>query len=1093
MQILSAQSKRFPLRAQRWSWALVLACGLMLGYYVQQTYFSPKQRQYQLDFGDARWIEPQQVSPVAYFRKEVFLNVPPEQAWLEVAASDNYRLFVNGRPVGEENGEKDWVAGIYDIKRRLKAGTNVIAVSIWRTSYPGSVQLLARGFIKEPGGGVISLLSDENWRVTPNTGIVEGSEDWTSPLVEEELWPNARRSGINGKPISIEWVRTNPLLLQLPTSGSWIMAENARTEAVFSTLINADRARQETWIQVASSGDVDLLVNGHLITPAIPSSSQGKQLPHLAIPSASPSQNPEETQPGVSGKAIEAPTKTAPTASASQNPEEAQPGVSGKAIEVPSKTASAAFEPAALYAYDISYWIKKGQNAIVAAVRADHPPACLFVSGFVVRKDGTPARFATNSAWQIGDQSAGNQHAQSQRPVELGKDGSAPWGYLHQALAKPIDRSGFATLAKSCMVISSTALAVIAVWLLISAIAADRRREPLARAMARDALFHGPIATGLLLLILPNYDLRFPTAWSFQPKFVIGAIAALLAIRLLHFWANDRTAFGLKRRMAQLRQTDLRAALPYLILAAIMLLGLGLRYHNLGYMSFDHDEMGLVKKSKGILKLGFPYELWAGQIRWATTYEAAYYPLALSGWIFGYSEWAMRLPSCIMGTLSIGIVAMMGRRLFNWRVGLFAAFVYACMPLNIRWAQNCFYLSQLQFMAMLTVWFFYEAIRLRPLHHKYLTAAAVTFCLSYLSWEGSAFLLPALFMALIVVRRGEWWWIKDFHLYRCLFFMAVVVVAQYCSRTIAAIPYLMIGSARLGATVGGPSLFFLTPAYNPRFYIDKLWLLENHVFFTIMIFLGIPFCWAQRGFRYVLTVLVMLWFLHTNFLSAMSPRYCYYYQPLLLLGGTAAAMTLYDRLVSLAHRAGNSTVARLAAHAAGLALMTLLFLQSNESLLKEYTLSSKGEQPTLMSRMNTYRYDYRGAAEYVKNHFQPGDRIVAGIPHVFEYYAGMPGDYTLDTLLQTKIGYNQLLTEPRFVDKFAGLPVVRNLTELREVISHAHRTWVVFAPYYSFENLSGPDVLDYLNQTAKVEFETYRAKVMLVERADQPKGVAKTP
>jgi len=840
------------------------------------------------------------------------------------------------------------------------------------------------------------------------------------------------------------------------------MAENAGTEAVFSTSINADHARQETWIQVASSGDVDLLVNGHAVTPAIPSSAQGKQLPHLGAPTASPSQNREETQVGVGAKGTEA----------------------------PAKTTTSLFEPAVLSAYDISYWIKKGPNAIVAAVRTDHGPACLFANGFLVRRDGSTARFETDSGWQIGDQPAGNQSAQSHRVVEFGKDGLAPWGYLSQNLARPIDRSGFATLAKSCMVITVTTIAIVAVWLLVSAIAAGRRREPLAYAMSRDALFHGPIAAGLLLLILPNYDLRFPTGWSFQPKFVIAAILALLAIRLLHLWANGRKAFGLKSRMAQLQQTEFRAVLPYLLLVAIIALGLGLRYHNLGYMSFDHDEYGLIQKSKGIYTLGIPYGLFAGEVRWATTYEAVPYPLALSGLIFGNSEWAMRLPACIMGTLCIGIIALMGRRLFNWRVGLFAAFVYACMPLNIRWGQNAFYLTQCQLMSMLTIWLFYETIRVRPLHRSYLTAASAAFCLTYLSWEGSGFLLPAFFIALIVVRWGEWWWLKEFHLYRCVFFMAAVIVAQYCSRTIASIPYLFLGSGL--SNVAGPSLFFLTPAYTPEFYIDKLWLSENHVFFTIMIFLGLPFCWAHRGFRYVFTVLVMLWILHTNFLAALSPRYCYYFQPLVILAGTAAAIMLYDRVVSLAYREGNSTVARVAAHATGLAVMTLLFLQSNEWLMKEYSLSSRGDEPGLMTRMNTYRYDYRGAAQYVKSHFQPGDAILPGIPHVFAYYAGMPGDYVLDTLLGTKTGYNQLLAEPRFVDKFAGLPVVRNLTELQEVVSRARRTWVVFAPYASFEKLSNPNVLDYLDQTGKVEFETYRAKVMLVERA-KPKTIAKTP
>src|SRR5437868_10289491 len=313
MQIVSTSYKHLPSRAQRWSWAVVLACGLLLGYYVQQTYFSPKQRQYQLDFGDAQWIESPEVAPIAYFRKEVFLSVPPVQAWLEVAATDDYEVIVNGRSIGRETGLKTRVAGIYDIKRHLKVGTNVIAVSSSRTSYPGSAQILVRGFIKEPSGKIISLISDDNWRVSSYKGIVEGSEDWTSPLVDEQVWPKARRAEINGKRVPIAWVDTNPLLLQLPSRGSWIMAENAGTETVFSTSVNADHARQETWIQLASSGDVDLLVNGHLVTPAIPSSSSGRALPHLAAPSSSPSLSPEETQSGAS--ANEAPAKTTSAAS----------------------------------------------------------------------------------------------------------------------------------------------------------------------------------------------------------------------------------------------------------------------------------------------------------------------------------------------------------------------------------------------------------------------------------------------------------------------------------------------------------------------------------------------------------------------------------------------------------------------------------------------------------------------------------------------------------------------------------------------------------------------------------------------------------
>src|SRR4030095_2892052 len=106
-----------------------------------------------------------------------------------------------------------------------------------------------------------------------------------------------------------------------------------------------------------SSGDIDLLVNGHLITAAIPSSARGKQLPHLAAPTASPSQSSEESQPAVTAEATEAPPQTSPTASPSQSPEEAQPRVSGKESQAARKTTTALFEPAILSAYDISYWI----------------------------------------------------------------------------------------------------------------------------------------------------------------------------------------------------------------------------------------------------------------------------------------------------------------------------------------------------------------------------------------------------------------------------------------------------------------------------------------------------------------------------------------------------------------------------------------------------------------------------------------------------------------------------------------------------------------------------------------------------------------
>jgi len=1076
--------RNLPPGARRGSLVLVLLCGALLGFFIFRAFASPLYRQYQLDFGAAQWIEPAEFAPVAYFRREIFLNAEPEQAWLEVAATDSFKIIINDRTVGTETNLKTRVAQIYDVKKSLKPGTNVIAISVVRDSYPGSAQLLVCGGFKEPGGKTGSFISDEQWRVTPRTGIVQGTEEWVSPLVQEQVWPNARRATIMEHPVHITWVERNPLLLRLPPSGKWITAENASREAVFSASVHAERARPETWIQVASSGSLDLLVNGKLITGMAASPLKEPKMPGLPRLTREPleKEKVEMTTPPPAIVRLPQNLKPLPTpsSSASPSPSSSPSSTAGPAHSesIPELIATSSQKPT-LDAYDISYWIKKGPNTIVATVRNTQGPARFLASGFIVRKDGSIQQFETNSDWRVGDQ----QGAQKQRAVEAGSNGSAPWGYLTQELHSPVNLSDFDVVAKPVAVILLTIVGTIALWLLVSRFVAAKTREALRYALARDALFHAPIIVGLLFLLLPRYDFRFPISWPFQPKFVVLAIVTLLGVRLFHFVPHGRITANLSARIRQLKNTVSAEALPYLLLAMIIGLGFAFRYHDFGVMSFDHDEYGEVQKSKGIWELGFPFNRVAGRIRPATTYELVPYPMAVTSRLFGESEWSIRLPAVIMGTLCIGIIALMGRRLFNWRTGLIAAFIYACLPVNIRWAQNAFHPQQCQFMAMLTFWFFYEGIRVRPFHHKYLTAASVTFCTGYLSWEGSAFILPALFLALLVVRWGEWWWLKEFHLYRCVFFMAALVIAQFSWRTLVSSPYLQIGAGV--NDLAGPSLFFLKYGWQPRFYIDHFLFAENHVFFTLMTVAGIPFCWRQPAFRYVVTLIGALLFCHTNLIAALSTRYCIYYQPLLILSGVAAIVMLYDRLLLFAEREGNSKVALGFAHTAGVAMLFLLFVQSNEWLMKLYSLSSPNATPALMTRLNTYRYDHRGAAEYVRSHLQPGDVIIAGIPHVFEHYAGIRGNYFLDTILMKKIIYNSKFAEPRFMDRFRGYAAIRSLKELREAISRGRRTWLVFVPYGGFGHLSSPEARVYLNEHAKVVFESYRGKVLLIGGENQ--------
>jgi hypothetical protein len=70
------------------------------------------------------------------------------------------------------------------------------------------------------------------------------------------------------------------------------------------------------------------------------------------------------------------------------------------------------------------------------------------------------------------------------------------------------------------------------------------------------------------------------------------------------------------------------------------------------------------------------------------------------------------------------------------------------------------------------------------------------------------------------------------------------------------------------------------------------------------------------------------------------------------------------------------------------------------------------------------------------------------------------------------------------------LPVIRNIAELKEVVNRAGRAWVVFAPYASFEMLNSPAALDYIHEHSRAEFESYRAKVFLIQGAQPQVTVA---
>ena len=106
------------------------------------------------------------------------------------------------------------------------------------------------------------------------------------------------------------------------------------------------------------------------------------------------------------------------------------------------------------------------------------------------------------------------------------------------------------------------------------------------------------------------------------------------------------------------------------VLSAIVAAGAYLRLAELGALGFrwDEDLSGLAVRA--ILEHGIP-ELPSGMIYLRGGIFS--YLMAASAWLFGFNEFALRLPSALFGVALIVVAYLFAAALFGRRVGLITA------------------------------------------------------------------------------------------------------------------------------------------------------------------------------------------------------------------------------------------------------------------------------------------------------------------------------------------------------------------------------------------------------------------------------------
>jgi 4-amino-4-deoxy-L-arabinose transferase-like glycosyltransferase len=149
------------------------------------------------------------------------------------------------------------------------------------------------------------------------------------------------------------------------------------------------------------------------------------------------------------------------------------------------------------------------------------------------------------------------------------------------------------------------------------------------------------------------------------------------------------------------------------LLCILVTLGFWLRMRDIATEAMQWDEVTGYNATLGLRERGFPslHVHPDAPVTYMATSEIVFIFTALASLVFDDARYVMRFPPVCWSTLTIVLIYLVGRRMFTRRVGLVAAAIYTLAPAVIATSNFGRYLEQLQFLTLLTVYFFWLTIR----------------------------------------------------------------------------------------------------------------------------------------------------------------------------------------------------------------------------------------------------------------------------------------------------------------------------------------------------------------------------------------------
>ncbi len=1053
-------SKFSPLRILVWV-CLLLAC-LGTNWFAYQYFLIPQPRSFVPDWHGAQWIQAEQHTlPVAYFAYGMNLNVVPEGAFITIAASQSYHLYVNGKIIGTSAGDMTKLprAYMYDILSTLTRGANVVAVRVDNFDDQPPALQLSLGIVLGQST-IYHVTGRDSWKATSQSSLVYPQAGinqvaWTRLAFKRTAWQLAQQTA---HAAMIPTVMVNPALYEKPSPDTWISG-GVNSDTYFLRQIDVPSTVTNTWLRLASTGVVNVFINGNLyITKnSLPATKEG-QITYF-----------EANGTTVSN-------------------------------DIP------------LGMYDISPYLHSGLNTIAmhlsfsglsgvqdgltttsSALAVDLLMTNSDNSNQWIGEDGWHVSHAAIPDWTLGS------HATLAwlSPIMIDQPSQITNVYMsNTALPNATQVIPFALIGE--VTLFSTA-AILLTWVLLS-LPLRNFYKGVARHRAFEltslVFFPALACEGALVALSHEPQIARPFPYtSFWLGVLLTVVGVSYCLLLAHVLLENKKISQRLVNVLKVRQ-DLKRVYhtnthgkkrdngkPSLVssllswlsvhwmLVLIVLIAIPLIFYNLSYEPYWQDELTSYLVAKSILKTGLPY-LPSGFLY--SKGELFSYVLALVMAIFGDQNGVPRAISATEYVLCLPLIYYVGTYFFNKHVAMLATAMLAFSPLALIWGRQVRMYEQAQLLSLLTLFLFYKAIEKsqRP-RYVYLAVASLVAC--YLSHEETFIIMPALVVCILMVSMDRK------RVLPSIFYNKHWWIASGIGITIIGIQLLIVHFSHpplIGTDPSERSPLQLTTDNIAYYFYLLFWptgndssitgtfisgtntnIVANSVLALVGCVYGIRS--TNMRIRYCAIFFALSFFTLVFAFTLQADRYFYPLLPVYYLLGSYALVRLLRLLWIVTQSAKLQTSAITGSEVHSLEKTTSLpikMLVKSTILITCLVVVFTPLFPFTTYSLFTSRIlnlpyyhqysEYDDAVSYVNQHWQQGDIVISIIPdHVVAYYFKH-----LDYFILMDHALFLFEKDDHIVDTYTGKIGLFRQSDLQAVLASHARVWIVSGNNYYQKN-----------------------------------------